>query len=558
MDFNQRRLVLSGMLLLGLPLAYSPAVFAAKPIDLSQQKVSVLQSFISAPAAAKDAVKLEEVSRSLDFNQTLHVRVKETYSGYTVWGSDAIVHVPHGAKTPKALVNVVAAAKNKGSMDGTVYQDLNADLANAPAYVFSALQAQKAEQQAIESYQHKIGGKPEINGQQSKLIVYVDDSNKAHWAYEVSFSVTPAKTSVTPAKPILIMDAVTFQVYAEWDNIKTVTRLEKVEAAGGGDGGNLKMGEVVYDGLDNDLPKLNIERDAGNNTCYLQNSDVTVKNYSGGKVMNFACASADGDHDNVYWDGEMDAVNGGYSPGNDALFGGAVIKDMYQKWYNIPVLVNSDGSPMMLNMVVHVPHYDNAYWDGSKMTFGDGASMFYPLTSLGVAAHEISHGFTEQHSNLAYYGQSGGMNEAFSDMAAQAAEFFAYGKNSWQIGPEIFKSENEALRYMDQPSKDCGTEKPGNWCSIDDASQYHSGLDVHYSSGVYNRAFYLMGTAPGWDPKKAFDVMVHANSNYWTSTTNFAKGACGVIKATKDHGYDTEAVINAFKTVKVDLSKCMT
>src|SRR4029079_4516028 len=128
----------------------------------------------------------------------------------------------------------------------------------------------------------------------------------------------------------------------------------------------------------------------------------------------------DEQHNKLYWDADLHTVNGGYSPDNDALFGGAVIKNMYQQWYGVPVL-KENGKPMMLVMVVHNP-IDNAFWDGKKMTFGDGVRMFYPLTSLGVAAHEISHGFTEQHSNLTYYGQSGGMNEAYSDMAAQAAE----------------------------------------------------------------------------------------------------------------------------------------
>jgi pseudolysin len=240
---------------------------------------------------------------------------------------------------------------------------------------------------------------------------------------------------------------------------------------------------------------------------------------------------------------------------NDALFGGEVIKNMYFKWYGVPVLTKG-GKPMQLKMVVHA-RMDNAYWDGSKMTFGDGISTFYPLTSLGVAAHEISHGFTEQHSGLAYYAESGGMNEAYSDMAAQAAEFYAYnGKNSWQIGPEIFKQADRALRYLDQPSKDCNGKKPGNWCSIDDASQYYSGLDVHFSSGVFNRAFYLMGTAEGWDAKRAFDVMVLANQNYWTKTSTFQQGACGVINAAKDLEYDVAVVKAAFEGVKVDTSSC--
>ena len=207
-------------------------------------------------------------------------------------------------------------------------------------------------------------------------------------------------------------------------------------------------------------------------------------------------------------------------------------------------------------MVVHKPKYDNAFWDGRQMTFGDGETLFYPLTSLGVGAHEISHGFTEQHANLEYWGQSGGMNEAFSDMAAQAAEYYAYGKNNWQIGPEIFKAENQALRYMDQPSKDCTAgQEPGDDCSIDDATQYNNSLDVHYSSGVFNRLFYLISTTPGWNTKKAFDVMLEAQF-HWVSDADFIDGACGIIKATEELGYEVAAVKAAINQVRIDISEC--
>jgi pseudolysin len=230
-----------------------------------------------------------------------------------------------------------------------------------------------------------------------------------------------------------------------------------------------------------------------------------------------------------------------------------MIKGMYQDWYHLPVLTTGNGKPMLLTMVVHEKGLDNAYWDGEKMTFGDGQDYFYPLTSLGVAAHEISHGFTSQHSDLEYYGQSGGMNESFSDMAAISADIYAYGKTNWQIGAEIVKQDNTALRYLDQPSKDCGGLGS---CSIDDASQYNSGLDVHESSGVYNHLFYLLATSPNWDAHKAFNVMVQANMSYWTPTTNFASGACGIIKAAKDYDYDIQAVENAIKAVKIDISNC--
>lgn len=73
-----------------------------------------------------------------------------------------------------------------------------------------------------------------------------------------------------------------------------------------------------------------------------------------------------------------------------------------------------------LHMKVHYygNGYENAFWDGQAMTFGDGRSRFYPLVSLDVSAHEVSHGFTELNSGLVY--ESGGINEAFSDMAGRA------------------------------------------------------------------------------------------------------------------------------------------
>ena len=182
-----------------------------------------------------------------------------------------------------------------------------------------------------------------------------------------------------------------------------------------------------------------------------------------------------------------------------------------------------------------------------QMYFGDGVKLFYPLTSLGVGAHELSHGFTSQHSNLTYEKQSGGLNESYSDMAAQAAEFYALGKNSWQIGPEIVKGKG-ALRYMDDPTKD------GK--SIAHVDDYTDDLNVHYSSGVFNKVYYTLGTSKNWDPRKAFDVMVKANTDYWNANSTFADAACGVMHATEDYGYSTDAVINAFNVVGIDVSSC--
>ncbi|MBV9575711.1 MAG: M4 family metallopeptidase [Gammaproteobacteria bacterium] len=555
MSSFQKKLIFSTVVLGGLTLAYGPAVYAAKAIDLAHQKIAALQTYVNAPALSKNAVGYKEISRDVDFNKTLHVRVQQTYSGYPVWGADAIIHVPQGTKIANNLTDVMtAAAANNGFMNGVMYQDLQADLVNAPAAIFEEAQAQKALQQAIALYQHKAAHAGAIKDQHSDMIIFVDKNHKAHWAYKISFYVESTDSAFAPAKPIYIMDAITAQIYKQWNNTQTASA--NPDANGGGFGGNKKMGKLVYDSLQGDLTELTIQRDASAKKCYLQNEDVTVKRYGTNAVMSFACKAADSNHNNVFWDASFDAVNGGYSPGNDALSAGIVIKHMYQDWYGVPVLKNPDGSPMMLNMIVHEKKYDNAFWDGSQMTFGDGYVYFYPLTSLGVGAHEVSHGFTEQHSNLTYDGQSGGMNESFSDQAAQAAEYYSYGKNSWQIGPEIIKAENEALRYMDQPSKDCHGAQPGDECSIDDATEYTDDLDVHFSSGVYNHFFYALGTTQGWDAKKAFNVMVQANLRYWTADETFSSAACGVIHAASDLKYSVDDVKKAFDVVKVDYSAC--
>jgi pseudolysin len=522
-----------------LPLSFvATTAFSAISIDLSHTPVAALKGLLS------NEITLKEKGRSTDFNQTLHVRVQQMYQEYPVFGADAVLHIPHGNQSvPNAISQFNAAS----TMNGIFYQGLQRDLQGVPAYIFNEAQAQKAIENAINAYQNKYA---KINAvhPQSRMLVYVDKNKQAHFAYEIRFDAPPLKAGEAPRRMIYIVDAMTMAIYRHWNDIKTIDTVY-----GGGFGGNKKMGKLVYDGLAKNLSKLVLSRDAFTQTCYLQNDNVVVRDrrkYD--DIVTFPCTQADPKHDNVYWDGDRDAVNGGYSPSNDALYEGGVIKNMYQDWYHVPVLTRN-GKPMLLTMVVH-EKMDNAYWDGEQMTFGDGIVMFYPLTSLGVAAHEISHGFTEQHADLIYDGQSGGMNESFSDMAAQAAELYAYGKNSWQIGPEIVWLGG-ALRYMDQPSKDCSWI-PLSPCSIDDASQYSDSLDVHYSSGVYNHFFYFLGTSSGWNARRAFDVMVKANQDYWTSNTSFEQGACGVIQAAKDYGYDTATVINAFNKVKIDTSQC--
>jgi hypothetical protein len=92
---------------------------------------------------------------------------------------------------------------------------------------------------------------------------------------------------------------------------------------------------------------------------------------------------------------------------------------------------------------------------------------------------------------------------------------------------------------------------PQDGGSIDNAANYTSSLDVHYSSGVYNKSFCLLAKTSGWDTKKAFQAYALANKVYWTATSTFNSGACGVESAATDMGYNKNDVIAAFNAVGV-------
>ena len=559
---QKKFLALSNFLIFSLPLIYSASIYAAKPINLRHQSISKIHSMVAGSFAEKSNITLKETGRSVDFNGTVHIFIQETYKGYPVWGGDAAIHVTKGDVNNKSLLAILNESKSqKINMNGTIYENLKIDLSQAPAQIFTTAQAQLALQKAKADFIRKVGP-VNIDNPETELVIYVDEEkqNKAHYAFKVTFDAESQAYSSQSYQPLYIMDAVSFEIDQYWDNLKTAaTDLDNV--FGGGNGGNIRMGKLSYDSVGDHLSKLNIQRDSAKKTCYWQNDDVVIQKYnrSSPKMMTFPCESTDVNHNGIYWIGAIDAINDGYGPASDALFAGSVIKDMYEKWYNTAVFPKQPGKASIV-MVVHKPRFDNASWNGKVMTFGDGNVLFYPLTSLGVAAHEFSHAFTQHHSNLVYTGQSGGINESFSDMAAKAAEFYAYGKNDWDMASEIFKAPGKALRYLDQPSKDCVHIKANDslaQCSIDDASQYYNGLKVHYSSGVFNRLFYLIATTPNWNVKKAFDVMVQANmSRYWTSRSNFKDAACGVLKATSDYGYSIEDVKQAISKVKIDISRC--
>ena len=355
------------------------------------------------------------------------------------------------------------------------------------------------------------------SAEKSQLMIHIDDKGRARKAYVVSYFADTARGG-SPSRPTVIVDADTGRVLQQWDNLQHAL-------VGTGPGGNNKTGQYEYG---TNFGFMDVTQSG--TTCTMNNTNVKTVNLNGGTsgttAFSYTCPR-----------NTVKVINGAFSPLNDAHFYGSVIYNMYQAYMGQAPLT------FQLTMRVHYStNYENAFWDGSAMTFGDGATTFYPLVSLDVASHEVSHGYTSQNSNLTYSGQSGGINEAYSDIAGEAAEYFNKGTNDFLVGADIFKGTG-ALRYMANP--------PQDGRSIDNAANFTSGMDVHYSSGVYNKAFYLLATKPGWNTQNAFKVFARANDLYWTASTNYNQGACGVQTAATDLGFTVADVTAAFTSVGV-------
>ncbi|MRG61387.1 peptidase M4 family protein [Agromyces sp. CFH 90414] len=169
-----------------------------------------------------------------------------------------------------------------------------------------------------------------------------------------------------------------------------------------------------------------------------------------------------------------------------------------------------DGTGMPLEATVHYgDRYDNAFWDGERMVFGDGdGEIFSGFTnSISVIGHELAHGVTERTANLRYQGQSGALNEHVSDVFGALVEQYTLGQDAgaatWLIGEGIFTDavEGRALRSMLEPGTAYDDDvlgrdpQPAHYDDYIQTREDNGG--VHLNSGIPNRAFALAATALG-------------------------------------------------------------
>ncbi|MCQ8768795.1 M4 family metallopeptidase [Streptomyces telluris] len=389
---------------------------------------------------AKEKLVVKDVVK--DVNGTTHTRYERTYEGLPVLGGDLVVDATKGG----SVKSVAKATKARMAIATTT-----------PS--FSAAAAEKEAVKAAGAQGSKAG-----KADRAPRKVIWAASGKPVLAYETV--VGGLQEDGTPNELHVITDARTGKKLFEFQGVKQGTGNSKYS-------GQVTIGTSQSGGS----YQLNDASRGGHKTYNLNRG-------SSGTGTLFT------DADDVWGNGTTsDAATAGV----DAHYGAQLTWDYYKNVHGRSG-IRGDGVGAY-SRVHYGNNYVNAFWsdDCFCMTYGDGSGNAKPLTSIDVAAHEMTHGVTSATANLTYAGESGGLNEATSDIFAAAVEFWANNPNDvgdYLVGEKIdINGNGSPLRYMDKPSKD--TRSKDAWYSG------IGSIDVHYSSGPANHWFYLASEGSG-------------------------------------------------------------
>ncbi|MFE7352157.1 M4 family metallopeptidase [Streptomyces sp. NPDC057543] len=474
----------------------------AKQLTPSQRAELIREADASKAATAKElglGAQEKLVVRDViqDNDGTTHTRYERTFAGLPVLGGDLVVQESKAG----AAKSVTKASKVTSGQLKAV--DTTADIAPAAA-----------EKQALGLAKADGSKKTEADRAPRKVVWMAQ--GKPQLAYETV--VGGLQDDGTPNELHVITDAASGAKLYEWQAIEN--GVGNTEYSGQVTLGTAPSYSLTDTGRGNHKTYNLNHGTSGTGTLFTNSTDV----WGNGNPSNAETAAA------------------------DAHYGAAETWDYYK---NVHGRTGIRGDGVGAYSRVHYGNnYVNAFWQDSCfcMTYGDGSGNAHPLTALDVAAHEMTHGVTAATANLVYSGESGGLNEATSDIMATAVEFYANNatdKGDYLIGEKIdINGDGSPLRYMDKPSKD-GASKDAWYSGI-------GNVDVHYSSGPANHFFYLLSEGSGaktingvnYDSPtsdglpvtgigrdKAAQIWFKALTTKFTSTTNYAAARTGTLAA---------------------------
>ncbi|WP_330344425.1 M4 family metallopeptidase [Streptomyces longwoodensis] len=444
---------------------------------------------------AQEALVVRDVVKDAD--GTVHTRYERTYAGLPVLGGDLVVDTAKSGET-RGVVKATRATVKVASLTPAV----SADQARKQALRLAA----------------DAGADHAAADRAPRKVVWAANGTPV-LAYETV--VGGLQEDGTPNELHVVTDATTGKKLYEYQGIET------------GTGNTMYSGTVTLGTSQSGSTYTLTDTARGNHKTYNLNRGTsgTGTLFSG--------------PDDVWGNG---SASNAETAGADAHYGAALTWDYYKNVHGRSG-IRGDGVGAY-SRVHYGNNYVNAFWSDSCfcMTYGDGSGNTHPLTAIDVAGHEMTHGVTSNTAGLNYSGESGGLNEATSDIFGTSVEFYANNASDvgdYLIGEEIdINGNGTPLRYMDKPSKD-GASKDSWYSGI-------GSVDVHYSSGPANHFFYLLSEGSGAKVingvsynsptsdglpvtgigrAKAEKIWFRALSTKFTSTTNYAGARTGTLAA---------------------------
>jgi Zn-dependent metalloprotease len=484
-----------------------------------------LQKKLAKKGIAPNDVKTLRVFEDKDKTDRAHTHVRQTHNGVPVFGGEAIVHL-----------DTVTEAEAEPTTDTLVP---NVNVSTDPALTADyAVVAAKAKFKEKKGCDECLTDAPVVD------LWVLRHEEVDHLVYRVQLSRLDGTENTS--EPVYFIDAHTGELVWSYDNLQT--------QAATGSGVSLYSGTKSINTYKSGSSYYMEDHSRAIGTFDNRNSAQIIASL--GIISSYGTNYRYTDADNV-WNTTAQKA------GVDAHYGASKVYDYFLNVHGRNgidgaggprTLTSINGTTKFITSIVHFgKSFNNAFWTDSKnqMFYGDGdGTSFTPLVTLDICGHEMQHGITSRTAGLTYSGESGALNESWSDVFGAMVELYAEGQETpatWWIGEDAYtpSTAGDALRYMDTP------HRAGNYgyTANDDPDHYserYTGTSdnggVHINSGIPNHVYYLVAKGgahahiagpivTGIGTDKAAKIWYKAVTTYMTSSTNFAGARAATLSA---------------------------
>ncbi|MEP6925177.1 MAG: M4 family metallopeptidase [Pyrinomonadaceae bacterium] len=447
-----------------------------------------------------------------------HTRFRQTLNNVPVWGGEAIVHLQPDESLSTISDDMkdiipVSTDPNFSEKDAV---EIALKLYGKSAKVRTGIDVSKV-----------LTEEPKAD-----LWIFPAEDGTTHLAYRVQLRREDGTKDT--AMPVYFIDAHSGEQIFYYDNLQT------------GTGSSLYSGTVT----------IGTSSSAG--TYYLENLTRKVGTFDNRNTTSSTYRFTDTDD---VWNSTTQRA------AVDAQYGAEATMNYYQNVHSRNGIdgsggpayyTSATGSVGLISSKVHYStNYNNAFWNGSYMTYGDGdGSTFTPLTTLDICGHEMTHGVTERTAGLTYSNESGALNESMSDVMGTMVERYVRPSTwNWKIGEDAYTpgTAGDALRLMDNPH---AVGDPDHYSLRYTGTSDNGG--VHTNSSITNHTFYLIANGgtnrvsgvavTGIGPDNAAKIWYRALTVYMTSSTNFAGARTATTNAANDLFGSTSSQANSVAT----------